>query len=284
MIPIKKLKNLPIPQGKLKTAKIFDEAERGFLDGSVTAQDFLYLAEILDYWIERIPAKQADALDSVRKNLMQTGGGSNAPDIRRELNTAKYIFLGESGRFPSEWDFDATDAEGRLDPSKRRIFYGMKIYLEDIRSPFNVGAMFRTAESFGAEKIFLSPFCADPNHRRAQRTAMGCTEILPWSRLEENPFAENSALQEDFSGLESDPETKFFALETGGTRLEDFRFPQNGIMIAGSEELGVSPQALAAADTSAGRVSIPVYGAKGSLNVSVAFGIAMHAWAVSLKK
>ncbi|GHU63326.1 hypothetical protein FACS189445_6570 [Spirochaetia bacterium] len=55
-------------------------------------------------------------------------------------------------------------------------------------------------------------------------------------------------------------------------------------MILGSEELGVSPQALAAADASLGRLSIPTYGAKGSLNVSVAFGIALQAWAAVLAK
>ena len=55
-------------------------------------------------------------------------------------------------------------------------------------------------------------------------------------------------------------------------------------MIIGSEELGVSPNALARADASLGRVSIPILGAKGSLNVSVAFGIAMHAWAAVLQK
>jgi len=43
--------------------------------------------------------------------------------------------------------------------------------------------------------------------------------------------------------------------------------------------LGVSPRALAAADASLGRVSIPCYGVKASLNVSVAFGIAVNSWA-----
>jgi TrmH family RNA methyltransferase len=69
-----------------------------------------------------------------------------------------------------------------------------------------------------------------------------------------------------------------FALETGGIPLTEFPFPERGLLIAGSEELGVSPQALAAADASLGRVSIPVYGAKASLNVSVAFGIALENW------
>jgi TrmH family RNA methyltransferase len=68
-------------------------------------------------------------------------------------------------------------------------------------------------------------------------------------------------------------------METGGVPLEEFPFPRRAVLIVGSEELGVSPRGLAAADASLGRVSIVTFGAKGSLNVSAAFGIAMQAWA-----
>jgi TrmH family RNA methyltransferase len=197
--------------------------------------------------------------------------------LRRAFNTARHILLAAAGRYPADWDF--TDPQGRLDPSKRRPFPGMAVYLEDIRSPFNVGAMFRTAESFGAEKLWLSPLCADPRHPRAERTAMGCVGILPWERLAENPFPENAvpaAVSPGIAGFSGGP---FFALETGGIAVGKFPFPGVAVMIAGSEELGVSPAALAAADASLGRVSIPSYGAKGSLNVSAAFAIVMQKWA-----
>ena len=69
-----------------------------------------------------------------------------------------------------------------------------------------------------------------------------------------------------------------FALELGGTPLEEFRFPSAGMVLIGSEELGLSPEALSLADEGCGRVSIPLAGAKRSLNVSVAFGILMQAW------
>jgi TrmH family RNA methyltransferase len=133
--------------------------------------------------------------------------------------------------------------------------------------------MFRTAESFGVERIILSPFCADPSHKRAERTAMGCIDIIPWERHElfTGPFS-----SEYFANQLQLP---VFALETGGIPLDEFPFPRRGILIAGSEELGVSPQALAAADASLGRVSIPCHGTKASLNVSVAFGIALQRWA-----
>ena len=67
-----------------------------------------------------------------------------------------------------------------------------------------------------------------------------------------------------------------FVLETGGTPLKDFVFPRQGIVIIGSEELGVSPAALERATY--GRVTIPMKGMKASLNVGVAFGILMQAW------
>jgi len=73
-----------------------------------------------------------------------------------------------------------------------------------------------------------------------------------------------------------------FALELGGTPLDQFSFPSSGIVLLGSEELGLSPEALELADRGLGRVSIPLVGAKKSLNVAVAFGILMEAWRSSL--
>ncbi len=55
-------------------------------------------------------------------------------------------------------------------------------------------------------------------------------------------------------------------------------FPARGTVLVGSEELGLSPEALRLADAGRGRVNIPLGGAKRSLNVSVAFGILIHAW------
>ncbi|MDR2542812.1 MAG: TrmH family RNA methyltransferase [Treponema sp.] len=194
-------------------------------------------------------------------------GNCDSSLFLRFINRIKHILLAETGRDQADWDF--TGIDGKLDPEKRQIFEGMWVYLEDIRSPFNVGAMFRTAESFGVEKIILSSFCADPRHRRAERTAMGCIDVVSWERSELFVKPE----------VPMDTSIPIFALETCGIPLEEFSFPKRGLLIAGSEELGVSPQALAAADISLGRVSIPCYGTKASLNVSVAFGIAIQKWA-----
>jgi TrmH family RNA methyltransferase len=280
-IPLHKLEKLPRHQRLRKIEKIFAGAEnrlcaagpnRAVLSGAELAF-FAEVAEFLQNDALCSPAALAAFADTAA-TLRQAAVNAAAnpameqPSIRRALNAMRHILLTETGRSPADWDF--IDGEGRLDPAQRRPFPGMQVYLEDIRSPFNVGAMFRSAESFGVEKMLLSPLCADPRHPRAERSAMGCVDALPWER------------RDLFAGSNAAGSEPLFALETGGVPLGEFKFPRRGIMIAGSEELGVSPPALAAADASLGRVSIPCYGAKGSLNVSVAFGIVMQAWAQAL--
>jgi TrmH family RNA methyltransferase len=270
MISLFKLEKLPRSLRLRKIAKTAGEAEHRLITGgSLQAGAAAFLAGALgalrcDEALSLAVREALEAAGAILKEAAEKGPASGPPAdlLRRALNTTRHLLLSETGRYPADWDFDASSPAGSLDAGKRRIFPGMQVYLEDIRSPFNVGAMFRTAESFGVEKIWLSPLCADPNHPRASRTAMGCVSILPWERRK-------------LSGTDG----PFFALETGGVPLEEFPFPQRAVLIAGSEELGVSPEALAAADASLGRVSIMTFGAKGSLNVSAAFGIVMQAWA-----
>jgi TrmH family RNA methyltransferase len=145
----------------------------------------------------------------------------------------------------------------------------MTVYLEDMRSPFNVGSIFRTAEAFGAERILLSPRTPLPTHPRAEKTAMGASRAIPWEVAELDSLCGR---------------TDVFALELGGTPLDSFAFPAAGTVLVGSEELGLSPEALEIAATGLGRVSIPLAGAKRSLNVSVAVGVLLQAWARSCRR
>ena len=143
----------------------------------------------------------------------------------------------------------------------------MCVYAEDIRSPFNIGSIFRTAEGMGAEKVYISPCCVSPEQPRAIRSGMGCIETMGWEQVSLDKLPADMPV---------------FALETGGTDINEFKFPERGICIIGSEELGVSPEALRKAEY--GCVSIPMKGLKASLNVGVAFGILMQKWVEYINK
>ncbi len=95
---------------------------------------------------------------------------------------------------------------------------------------------------------------------------MGCIDTLGYTRCTLDELPENIPV---------------FVLETGGTPIDKFEFPKEGIVIIGSEELGVSPEALKRATY--GRVTIPMTGLKASLNVGVAFGILMQKWNEALR-
>lgn len=212
-------------------------------------------------------------------------------DERRTCNVARNHLLAIIGTFPAEWDLiiaphknnegkivTPADFENSLEHDtisqssietqtvKRSFYPGVCVYAEDIRSPFNLGSIFRTAEGLGADKMYLSPFCCDPEHPRAVRSGMGCIETLGYER----------------KSLDQLPADKpIFVLETGGTPIDEFKFPKEGICILGSEELGASPEAIKKATY--GCVTIPMIGLKASLNVGVAFGILMQKWAESLR-
>ncbi len=192
---------------------------------------------------------------------MEAGKGNAA--LRLVVNTLRHEFLTYTGSLPGEWDLIHPLDNNRAS----RSLLPCRLYLDGIRSPYNVGSIFRSAECFGFREILLSPLCADPEHPRARRSAMGCTDKLAWRRM-------------DYRELEEINEP-CFAMELGGKPISEFTFPKKGILLAGSEELGLSPRAMALARASGGIVTIPLYGGKASLNVSVACGIVMQAWSAA---
>ncbi|MEN6399316.1 MAG: TrmH family RNA methyltransferase [Rectinema sp.] len=192
-------------------------------------------------------------------------GGLNRERLLRPVNNFKHALMHASGQAPADWDLHnyvtSSNAE-QCDRAMNDKKCGLRVYLEDIRSPFNVGTIFRTAEAFGFAEVLLSANCADPLHPRALRSSMGAVDMTPWRRC---------SLEEAMTLGQS------FALELGGKNIYDFSFPKDGIVVLGSEELGVSQKAREIVTD--GIASIPMFGKKASINVAVAFGIAASLWA-----
>ena len=277
MIEPGKLFQLEGGQKRRKLALTFGALERDILGIAEKGTEYSFTSLPRAEYIKQVaavllrdPKLSEESAAQLRKLL-----AAEPLDELRLCNYARNTLLELLGTFPAEWDLVIAPhnpaAAGTQSPDgtvRARDFYpGVCVYAEDMRSPFNIGSIFRSAEAMGAEKVLISPHCIDPNQPRAIRSGMGCIETMGWERL---------------SLDELPPDLPVFALETGGTPIEEFKFPKKGICIIGSEELGVSPEALARATY--GTVTIPMKGLKASLNVGVAFGILMQKWVESLNK
>lgn len=172
------------------------------------------------------------------------------------------ILLARLGSEPSDWDI--TDSIGNLDVSKRMIQNKILI-LDRLRSPYNVGAVFRSADSFGIKKIILLEETASPDHPHARRTSRGCTDTVAWQYMSEKEAVE----------FLTSCNMPVLALELGGENINTYSFPPCGVAILGNEEFGISPELLKLCTD---RITIPTAGTKGSLNVSVAAGILLQRW------
>lgn len=139
------------------------------------------------------------------------------------------------------------------------------LILDHVRSAYNVGALFRTADAAAVERITLLGYTPHPPHPQLEKTALGATAYVPWEHRE----SPGELLREvTEAGYE------LVALETGpdARDLWSFRWPERTALVVGNEVEGVSAGVLAACRN---KVALPMFGYKASLNVTTALGVAM---------
>ncbi len=141
------------------------------------------------------------------------------------------------------------------------------VVAHDLRSAYNVGSIFRTADSAGLAGVVLAGFTATPDHRGVAKTALGAQDAVPWRHTEDvhAALAELRAQGYTIAALERTPD----AVDPSAVPASAFPLA----LVLGNEVHGVPPDVLAAADLVVG---LPQYGVKASLNVSVAFGVAAY--------
>jgi len=156
------------------------------------------------------------------------------------------------------------------------------VVLDNIRSMHNVGSVFRTADSFLVEKMYLCGYTPQPPHRDINKTALGATETVAWEYTATTVEAVQILQAQGF---------KVYAVEQaeGAVYLDQFNptaitdvansSPSNAPKLAivmGNEVEGVADEVLDICD---GCIEIPQLGSKHSLNISVAAGIII--WAIT---
>ncbi len=141
------------------------------------------------------------------------------------------------------------------------------IVLDNIRSLNNIGSVFRTADAFLIEKIYLCGITAKPPHKDIHKTALGATDSVTWEYAEDTKTVITQLQKEDITCL---------AIEQAenATMLDDFK-PKKGTkyaVIMGNEVKGVQQEVVSQCDAV---LEIPQLGTKHSLNISVSCGIVL---------
>ena len=139
------------------------------------------------------------------------------------------------------------------------------IVLDDIRSLHNIGSVFRTADAFLIEKIYLCGITATPPNKEIHKTALGATETVAWEH--------SKNVLEVIENLKKENVT-VLAIEQveSAVFLQNFKVEKDKkyALVFGNEVFGVSQEAVAICD---GCIEIPQLGTKHSLNISVSTGI-----------
>ena len=139
----------------------------------------------------------------------------------------------------------------------------ISILVENVRSVHNVGSIFRTADGFGAEMIYLTGYTAYPPRKDLSKTALGAEEVVPWQHFDNPIDAAKTIIKEGIS-LVLIEQTKI------SKSIYDISWKFPLCFIIGNEVEGVSEELSSMCQIHA---EIPMRGIKQSLNVSVATGI-----------
>lgn len=150
----------------------------------------------------------------------------------------------------------------------------VQIVLDNVRSAFNVGSMFRTADAAGIERMHLCGITCWPPHPKLEKTSLGAHHYVAWQRHENT---RDALLQLRAEGV------TLVALETGpgAQTMGEFKWPTPVALVLGHEVVGVDEEIMALCDV---RLQIPMFGIKNSLNVATAFGVVVYNLALQLRR
>ncbi|MBW8244438.1 RNA methyltransferase [Muricauda oceani] len=158
-------------------------------------------------------------------------------------------------------ELDRLDVDSFKEAEKSPII----IILDNVRSLNNIGSVFRTADAFLVQKIYLCGITATPPHKDIRKTALGATESVDWE-YRKDTLELVEALKEEGVRIVSVEQAE------NSVMLNDFRVDSKKTiaLVFGNEVKGVSQEVVSASDTV---LEIPQFGTKHSLNISVSAGV-----------
>jgi len=138
--------------------------------------------------------------------------------------------------------------------------------LDNIRSLYNVGSIFRTSDGAFIRHLYLTGYTPKPPRQEIEKTALGATETVPWTHFADPSHAVLAAREAG---------ARICVLEQTTRSIPYYKITPSDFpicLVVGNELTGISPEVVAAADVA---LDIPMFGTKHSLNAAVAYGIAI---------
>ena len=154
-----------------------------------------------------------------------------------------------------------------VDEFKQSDKFPIIVVLENIRSAYNVGSVFRTSDAFLIEAIYIVGYSAKPPHKEIKKTALGAEETVDWKYFKTTAEAIDELKSKKY---------KVYAVEQaeGSYKLHSANFRQNEkiAVVFGNEVTGVEQTTIHLCD---GCIEVPQLGMKHSLNIATAAGIVL---------
>jgi len=152
-----------------------------------------------------------------------------------------------------------------VDEFKRSEKFPIIVILENIRSAYNVGSVFRTADAFLIEAIYIVGYSGKPPHKEIRKTALGAEDTVSWKYFKTSAEAIEDLRRENYM---------LYAVEQvkDSISLQKFSMDQKLAVVFGNEVTGVEQSTILLCD---GCIEIPQLGMKHSLNIATAAGVVL---------
>lgn len=244
--------------------KVVEEIHELFIGLEKDSQDGLFDKQLLEHLIDRIASLEKSD-DIILQKLAKYKDHLKSDMTLRHFSTIAVPFERYLKKAIQDDDF-MVSSQDRDHIVMKRV--PLHFVIDNMRSAFNVGSIFRTADTLGAQKLWLTGYTPTPHQIQVERAALGSTLILDWESCSFKNAVDHLKAQK----------IKVVALETSSKALDiayPFEEEEPVALVLGNERFGLDPDQLKLCDEIR---RIPTFGIKNSLNAATAAAIAGYEW------
>lgn len=169
----------------------------------------------------------------------------------------------KKGDMETSFEVRSFDADLTIDEYNALPKHPLYIILDNLRSAFNVGAIFRLCDTMRVAGLFLCGYTASPPHVKLEKTSLGTIKFVPWKKFDKTIEAVDFLKQVDIPVWAAETTSRSKLYNT-------VSIPEKLGIVFGNEALGVSEEVINACDC---LIEIPTYGFKNSLNVATSCSV-----------